>query len=230
MIKQICISILLGLFSLYSFAQEVESSSWTVRWGATVGLNGYNAHTLNLSDDRGRWGGHVGAKAEIFRRTSRPSYGYFSVETKLLLLRSNELTGETKDMAGQPIFYTNQTDAYYFHLPIHYGYKWSLGRNCSLLLDVGPYMAVGLAGKSRSNMAEFITDDAGETTDIRPKKVKENTFSERRRFEMGLGANLGVEVFRHWQAGVSYDYGLTKIYKYGNDHNANFTFFLGYMF
>lgn len=228
---RIYLFIMLGLLSaLPTFAQKQEKTPWTVRYGIEAGVNGFNANTLNLSDHRGRLGAELGGKVEIFR-SSRPSHSYMSAGIKLLLLRSKELFGGTQDMEGNFIPYRNKEDAYYLHIPIHGGYKWKLWNTGSLFVEAGPYMAIGLGGHSKTAHATFIYDDAGEEViDVVPATTKDKTFDDRRRFEMGIGAKLGMEVFRHWQAGISYEYALTKMRKHGNDHNANFTIFAAFMF
>ena len=82
------LSFILTLSSLPLAAQEGGNKP-KARWGITAGVNGYNAHTLNLSDDRGRWGGHLGVKLEKPLSTS-PNHWYLDGEAKLLLLRTHE--------------------------------------------------------------------------------------------------------------------------------------------
>lgn len=74
---------LLAICSLPLKAQD--NRNMYLRWGIMAGLNGYNAHTLNLSDDRGRYGFNLAARAEL-SFTDAPSRMYLDAELGLLKL------------------------------------------------------------------------------------------------------------------------------------------------
>mgnify|MGYP001163073965 FL=1 len=223
------LSFILTLSSLPLAAQD-NGNKPKARWGITAGVNGYNAHTLNLSDDRGRWGGHLGVKLEKPLSTS-PNHWYLDGEAKLLLLRTHE----------QGVYYFNdflsehtaihnyasdtKMDAYYLHIPIHAGYKWTFNDRFALFVDAGPYVAMGLFGKTKCTGS--INGEAGVESSYDTFKHHLN-----RNLEWGVGMKLGVELYKHYQLGVSYDYGISRIHyaQHAYDRNANLTFFISYMF
>lgn len=75
---------LLSLLPFISMSAQKELGV-KVRWGATIGLNGYNAGTLNLSDDRGRYGFNVGVRSEV-SFSEAASHMYMDAEFGLLNL------------------------------------------------------------------------------------------------------------------------------------------------
>lgn len=218
---------LLAAFLCLPLAAQEKAEKPALRWGISAGLNGFNAHSLDLSKDRGRWGVQIGIKLEK-PFSAQPSHWYLDGEAQLLLLRTHRQKHSAYALAGGVIEHYNTDltrDAYYLHIPIHAGYKWAFSKQCSLFFDAGPYAAVGLFGKthyaSTFNGKEYL-------------KGSSNTFGNKvnRRLEWGVGGKLGVELQKHYQVGVSYDYGIGRIHYNNHDYeqNANFTFFLSYMF
>lgn len=115
---------------------------------------------------------------------------------------------------------------YYLSIPVHVGYKFPAGRNVSLFVNVGPYFNVGLFGKAK----ETITPDDGRATTY---TRSDNVFSDKmqERFDWGLGFRAGVEIVRHIQLGIGYDWGMKNINKNGMDcKNRTFVVSCAYMF
>lgn len=200
-----------------------------MRRGIVAGLNGYNAGEIDLSDNRGRWGGDIGVKVEL-PLSMKATHWYIDTEAKLRLLRWHEkysyFLGQYESQNGQEnssITPELKRDAYYLQIPIHIGRKWRISENGSLFADAGSYVAFGLFGKSHAT-GSYLTNK-GENA---YKSYSYNTFDHSYRFEWGVGVKLGTELYKHYQIGISYDYGVTQAH--GNDRNANFTFVIGYMF
>lgn len=220
-------TVLCVLYSLNTFAQNGTDKK-SVRWGIVAGLNGYDAGDMNLSDNRGRLGGELGVKVEL-PLSLKASHWYLETEAKLRLLRWHEtgvtyVTRDPDDESKKAIARSSFTrDAYYLNIPIHIGRKGSFGENLSLFFDAGPYIAYGLFGKSKYIDAYHKIDNQ-----VVHRTYSYNTFDRSRRFEWGVGVKLGAELYKHYQVGVSYDYGVTRAHD--SDRNANFTFVVGYMF
>lgn len=145
-----------------------------------------------------------------------PSYYYSST-------RSTETTpgtpssGYTSDWKCTP---------YYLSIPVHVGYKFAVGRNICLFVNAGPYFNIGLFGKAK----ETITPDNGKATTY---TRADNVFSDKmqERFDWGLGFRAGVEIVRHIQLGIGYDWGMKNINKNGVDcKNRTFVVSCAYMF
>lgn len=190
---------------------------------AIIGINSVKAQTLSgevvaglniadVSELDSRIGFHVGVVG---------SYGF-----------SNEFNGAYANagalisLKGGQLDYGSilkaNLDAYYLEIPIHIGYKHSLSENFAIFGEFGPYIGIGLFGKSK-------IESKGESISV-------DTFSEDggvKRFEMGLGFKLGVEINKLIPISVGYDFGLANI---NNDNdggsikNSNLTISIGYKF
>lgn len=190
---------------------------------AIIGINSVKAQTLsgevvaglNIADVSkldSRIGFHVGVVG---------SYGF-----------SNEFNGAYANagalisLKGGQLDYGSilkaNLDAYYLEIPIHIGYKHSLSENFAIFGEFGPYIGIGLFGKSK-------IESEGESISV-------DTFSEDggvKRFDMGLGFKLGVEINKLIPISVGYDFGLANI---NNDNdggsikNSNLTISIGYKF
>lgn len=190
---------------------------------ALIGINSVKAQTLsgevvaglNIADVSkldSRIGFHVGVVG---------SYGF-----------SNEFNGAYANagalisLKGGQLDYGSilkaNLDAYYLEIPIHIGYKHSLSENFAIFGEFGPYIGIGLFGKSK-------IESEGESISV-------DTFSEDggvKRFDMGLGFKLGVEINKLIPISVGYDFGLANI---NNDNdggsikNSNLTISIGYKF
>lgn len=216
---------LLAICSLPLKAQD--NRNMYLRWGIMAGLNGYNAHTLNLSDDRGRYGFNLAARAEL-SFTDAPSRMYLDAELGLLKL------GWKDGQAGYaidalrfpghgtmaPSAYSHPYwDVYSLHLPIHIGYRWAVARGLAIYADAGPYVSFGLSGKLKY------------TDPVTGTKLSENVFHVMRRFDWGLGVRLGAEIANHLRIGAAYDFGLMNNMRGGmGSGNNNLTVSVGYMF
>ena len=83
--------------------------------------------------------------------------------------------------------YEYESTPYYLHIPIHLGYKLKVGRNVSF---PGEQDIVTVASH---NM------------------FKEGVMP---RFDWGVGFRAGVEIARHVQIAIGYDWGMTKTYQH----------------
>ena len=190
---------------------------------AIIGINSVKAQTLSgevvaglniadVSELDSRIGFHVGVVG---------SYGF-----------SNEFNGAYANagalisLKGGQLDYGSilkaNLDAYYLEIPIHIGYKHSLSENFAIFGEFGPYIGIGLFGKSKIESEE--------------ESISVDTFSEDggvKRFDMGLGFKLGVEINKLIPISVGYDFGLANI---NNDNdggsikNSNLTISIGYKF
>ncbi len=106
----------------------------------------------------------------------------------------------------------------YLTLPIHVGYRFNLSDASYLHVQAGPQLACGLFGSE-------IEWEEGETSDY---------FDEgwANRFELGVGAKVGVEFKKKWQINLGVNYGVTE---WGDDtgsgaHMFDATLGAAYMF
>ena len=89
-------------------------------------------------------------------------------------------------------------NAYYLELLLHFGYKYSIKDNFSIFGSFGPYIALGLFGNSTLKDYEDFNIN--------------NIFSDQvyKRFDYGIGANIGIEINHHWQIGMGVSFSLLK--------------------
>jgi len=84
----------------------------------------------------------------------------------------------------------------YLQIPVHAAYKFNVADNTKLVFEAGPYVAYGISGKMK-------TDGS-----------KVNIFGDDRfkRFDMGAGAAVGVEVSK-FVIKTGYDFGILDVCK-----------------
>lgn len=113
----------------------------------------------------------------------------------------------------------------YLELPLHFGYRWAVGKNVNLFASAGPYVAFGLFGKDK-----YQEEWKGQTH----KAPSRNVFDdELRRFDWGIGYRVGVELKKHYQISISQDWGLRNMRdnKYADKlQNRNCSLNFGYTF
>lgn len=105
-------------------------------------------------------------------------------------------------------------------LPVNIGYKFAVAPSISLFAAAGPYINVGLGGKSKVQTMQLADGSstksaAGETTKYESGTVSDNVYSDKlmNRISWGIGFKIGAEFGSHYQVGVGYELGLNKIFK-----------------
>ena len=151
---------------------------------AIIGINSVNAQTLSgevvaglniadVSELDSRIGFHVGVVGCY--GFSNEFNGAYANAGALISLKGGQLDYGSLLKAN--------LDAYYLEIPIHIGYKHALNENFSIFGEFGPYIGLGLFGKSK-------IESEGESISV-------DTFSEDggvKRFDIGLGFKLGAEI------------------------------------
>ena len=106
--------------------------------------------------------------------------------------------------------FENDSQRSYLQLPVLVTYTWKLAQNTGLSLGVGPYVALGIAGKHKVK---------GQTYDM---ETGEFSYSEKenspfefnyKRFEVGLSTMISLEV-NHWVTKVNYETNLNRRDRY----------------
>ena len=192
--------LLLTLAICVSLFASVQAQEF--RYGLS---GGYNYHSTKGNMPKS--GFHAGLKGEYaFREAAKglyvdmefmfSSYGWKSPYYYVM----NENT------------YEYDSTPYYLHIPIHLGYKLKVGKNVSLFLDAGPHFNVGLFGQMKQ-----ISSRLGEADVV--KTVSSNVFKDGTmpRFDWGAGFRAGVEIARHVQVAIGYDWGMKKTYQNNPD-------------
>ena len=109
-----------------------------------------------------------------------------------LAIKGAKETEDDFEMSASPI---------YLQVPIHAGYKIDLSDNMKLVIDAGPFLAFGIAGKAKVKI-----DDYDVSTDVFGKEEDGGM----KRFDFGVGAGAGLEINKI-KIGIGYDWGLANI-------------------
>lgn len=137
-----------------------------------------------------RTGFSVGAKG-IYTFRENSSSWFLEAQAKLAS-KGWKYDIATYDEGGNLVYYSDWTcNAYYLEIPVYGGYKFKVNDDCGIFVEAGPYLAVGLFGKSNVK--------GGEHNYEYYSNVFADGFYER--FDWGLGGNVGVE-YRHVQVSV----------------------------
>lgn len=208
--KKITIAMVIALIAM-GVCKAQEPLRWGVKTGINVSTEGGHA---NYSA-----GFHVGALVE---------YQFFN---NILLLGELLLTRKGFDNTGFYSFtdpengiiggqeYDIRKRSYYLELPVHAGYSFEFTQSIALKLSAGPYIAVGLWGKTKDEDGDF------RHTLYRHGKGD-------KRFDIGIGGKAMLEFSNHYQLSVGYDYGFIKTNNkdYFGDRNKNVTVSIAYIF
>ena len=223
---------LLGVCSMSAQSETFKN----LQWEAVAGMNSSDIGGLG-----NKIGFHLGAKAEM-KLPSVANGVYANAGAFISLKGSKQDYGEL----GK-----STTNAYYLEIPIHIGYKHNVNENLSIYGEVGPYIAYGIGGKLETTDTYIEGDydyDSGYNTTISQSKTKIDTFGDGglKRFDIGAGLRVGVELKNKYTFSLGYDWGFVDIYKdsgleFEDDaegvidltpsaKNSNLTISLGYKF
>lgn len=209
--KLFFLSLLLLSVSIGSYAQNLKV-------GVTAGLN-----ISSPNDYDSKTGFNVGIKGEL---------GLPNVSKGLYLDYGVRLSSQGWESAGYYDAQKKQSmqwkgNPYFLNIPIHIGYKFSLGHNTALFAHVGPYIGIGLFGKNK-----LVTEtETGKTATT----LADNVFSDKQseRFDWGIGGKVGLEFAKHVQVALGYDWGLKNLKTSSNPidfKNKVFSISFAYMF
>ena len=204
---------------LFAFA-AICANAQEIKYGVTAGVN---INTLTTNANKERTGFHVGFKTEIdFNEKLYVNAG--------LMLTSKPWCGLGISYLNKNINISSKATPYYLEIPVHVGYKLPVAKNVKIFGEAGPYIGIGLFGSGSSIVEQY---DEGFKNLIESKKYDNgNPFkNNQKRFDWGLGGNIGVELFNHYQLSVGYDWGLKEILgKNTSMKNKTFMISASYLF
>ena len=191
--------ILLVLVTLFCVSVKAQE----VKLGVFAGMNLSSPSELNS-----KLGFNVGVKGEVqFKNNMYLELG-LSLTSKGWESKGyyDAMTQETRTWKATP---------YYLEMPVHLGYKASVGENIKLFGSVGPYVGVGILGKST-----YYADSKANGMKV---TTSDNLFKDKlqERLDWGVGARLGAEFYNHYQVSLGYNLGLKKIFKQDRADSKN---------
>ena len=192
------IAIAMVAFCSQAFAEGVVKDAWkNAKFEVTVGVNAANINYNNISS---RTGFHAGVRGAFdFLKWSADDALYGSAAA-LISLKGGKSEAEDGSITYNP---------YYLEIPLHVGYSHIMSEKVKFFFELGPYVAVGLFGKSNGysvfNDLKF------------------------RRFDLGVGFRTGVDLFKRYSVAVGFDNGFIHTQE-GTGNNVNFYLGAGYKF
>ncbi|RGN39293.1 porin family protein [Bacteroides oleiciplenus] len=197
----------LVMFAVLAISFASMNAQENLKWGATLGMNSSNFSSDGFSS---KIGFHAGVKAEL--GLPQIAEGVYLDFGALLSLKGAKVNYGSYDIKYNPC---------YLEVPVHMGYKYAVNENFAVFGNVGPYLAIGLFGKAKS-------DGSG------VENISENVFDEdgggMKRFDLGLGLKFGVEFCKKYQVAFGYDWGLIDNADHIDNKNRNLMLSLSYMF
>ena len=197
---------ILVIFALLAVSFASVNAQENLKWGATLGMN-----SSNFSGDAfsSKIGFHAGVKAEV--GLPQIAEGVYLDLGALLSLKGAKVNLGSYDIKYNPC---------YLEIPVHMGYKYAVNENFAVFGNAGPYVAIGLFGKVK-------------TDGIESSDPSDNVFDEgggMKRFDLGLGLKFGVEFCKKIQVAFGYDWGLIDNADHIDNKNRNMMISLSYMF
>lgn len=239
MCKRILFAALACLVSFSAAAQD-EGSGGVFSTTVFLGMNVTKVHK-NLLYDRAKKGASLGVKFDYILPKAHGTY------------LSVGLDWTQKGAKGSVLLLADDNEAarlklslHYLEIPLHVGFLRDFSSRFALYAETGPYVAVGVGGKSKLDI-EAEGEDWDELEDelCFPifGKDKQNERYQFRRFDAGLGFRVGAEFHSHYNVMLGCDWGLVDMWrkdyldsviatggKLNKCRNISFTVAVGYRF
>ncbi len=97
----------------------------------------------------------------------------------------------------------------YIEIPLHVGYRFNVLDNLGVFADFGPYFAIGVNGKEKTEFDVDAVEDYSKKFFRNSKMI----LGEIQRYDFGLGFRVGAEYANHHSLNFSFDWGLTDMYR-----------------
>lgn len=215
-----------------AFSQDVSKGKFS--WGITAGAGMANMRFEQKIDDRDPIANIQAGVVIDFAIVDN-----FFLESGLTFQRKGyqmEMESEYNSAVGSISTNIDQTtNLFYLQLPILLNYRFNVGK-VGLIPQVGPYFAVGVGGKIKTETeTENEPLEGYETIDYDVKE--ENSFSDdRSRFDLGVRFAGCVGIGTDMKVSIGYDLGLVdwikkeykafdKVYQVENNKSKNGTLF-----
>lgn len=191
--------------SILAFLIVMASESFAQTFGVRGGLNLSN---MLIKDDVETYsnefemnpGFHLGVTADF------PISDVISFETGLLLSTKGFKISEKETIMGETYEIKNKLNLFYLDIPLTAKAMFDVG-GAKIYGTFGPYIGVGLSGKSKFEMTFNGETESDEET---IEWGSDENESDIKRFDFGLTAGAGVAI-NNIQLGLSYGLGLANI-------------------
>lgn len=196
------LSLLIAL--VLTLASTASFAQTTSKWGIYAGTNfNKTSKVVDGAEKKMATGFDLGAKYQLHFNSG--------------LFLDFGLGFDYKNIKNKALGITIERQALGLQVPIHVGYMYNINDSFAVFGSAGPYMTIGMSGKYK------ITDEVSE--DLYESESGDE------RFEVGLGAKVGVQFIKHIQVSLGYDFGLTELNEYTDGlKNRTLTFGVAYIF
>jgi len=140
-------------------------------------------------------------------------------------------------------YFKQSSNPYYIEVPVNLVFKAPIGTGTRFFAGAGPYIAIGIAGKNKTEGRTILGTTFNSERDIQFSDDDPTTFSEEegtgfgvlKRFDYGLNGTAGIEG-KSVVLGVNYGLGLAKLQSGSNSSQDNnnkhrvLSFTLGFKF
>lgn len=219
----------LALFAVAGLSQTASAADFfdtsnpetVFSFGVRVGLNTSNASksTLPLTWENHSWG--IGFKAGIVADINVKDF--IAIQPGFFYETRNGAWTEIKPVVGLNGYEATggKTRLYNFTIPILASFRFNVTDDIRWSADIGPYVALKIG-----------THDSG----VGVNTTQPNTFEpaslgkQRNGAEFGFKIGTGVQVFRHYYAGIHYLAGCTSPWKHYSGRSKEWSFTIGYDF
>jgi hypothetical protein len=143
------------------------------------------------------------------------------------ILYSGKGSKVQKGTANQAGYFKQTFNPMYLEVPVNFLFKAPLGSSSRLFAGAGPYLAMGISGKSKTEGTRALTGSYNFERDITFSNDDPTTFNQEegtglgviRRFDYGLNGTAGIEG-KSVVLGVNYGLGMAKLQS-GTNNNAD---------
>jgi hypothetical protein len=219
----------------------------TVSYSALYSQSGHVKAGINLANVS------VNSNGRVDDANSLTSFqvgivGDFDLAGDLITLQPGILfTGKgskvQRGTAGQAGYFQQTFNPRYIEVPVNLVFKAPLGNSSRLFAGAGPYLAVGVGGKSKTEGTRAVLGNYSIEQDIRFSNDDPTTFNQEegtglnvvKRFDYGFNGTAGLEG-KSIVLGVNYGLGLAKLQSGTNNNQDNnnkhrvLSFTLGFKF
>ena len=190
--KKFKLSLIIAFLGMVTLV-GAQSVSYSIKGG----LNMSNFYGDELDDKNMKVGFHVGVGADL---EFVPNMG---IQTGLFFSsKGAKYTFNTAEL---------EVNANYLQLPVHFAYKIDVMPGTRVVLHAGPYVAYGVGGKTKLNIADREISDVDTFKD----DSSIDAFNGLKPFDAGLGLGVGAE-FGRILVDLGWDMGLTNISRINN--------------
>lgn len=203
--KKLFLTLALGLIAVTGFSQILSE----VRWDVKFGMNFSNQTKLN--DSKALVGFTMGVGADYAFTEN------WAFQPGLMLT--------TKGYKYKEYGYKETFRPLYLDIPLLGAYKFDIARDIKFVVNLGPYLAIGLGGKDKEHW------DGGDDY-----KIFTSSGWDCKRFDLGLQWGVGIEWREHYLANFTAQHGFITPYDFGSGYsgdkprNMSFAIGVGYRF